>query len=112
MAREGGCGPFSHPPNEVQLTGFVRQSPCAAIRGDFVKPGSLTAEPSDLVRWSRTAMLVTSRDASAARPGRPSEVRFSRREPTAEGLAETGRWLAALLGRETGSKAGKALLSR
>jgi len=27
-------------------------------------------------------------------------------------LAETGRWLAALLGRETGSKAGKALLSR
>jgi hydroxymethylglutaryl-CoA lyase len=26
-------------------------------------------------------------------------------------LAETGRWLAALLGRETGSKAGKALLS-
>ena len=24
-------------------------------------------------------------------------------------LAETGRWLAALLGRETGSKAGKAL---
>jgi hydroxymethylglutaryl-CoA lyase len=28
-----------------------------------------------------------------------------------ERLAETGRWLAALLGRETGSKAGKALLS-
>ena len=28
-----------------------------------------------------------------------------------DGLAETGRWLAALLGRETGSKAGKALLS-
>jgi hydroxymethylglutaryl-CoA lyase len=27
-------------------------------------------------------------------------------------LAETGRWLAALLGRETGSKAGKALLSK
>ncbi len=27
-------------------------------------------------------------------------------------LADTGRWLAALLGRETGSKAGKALLSR
>ena len=27
-------------------------------------------------------------------------------------LAETGRWLATLLGRETGSKAGKALLSR
>jgi len=27
-------------------------------------------------------------------------------------LAETGRWLAALLGRETGSKVGKALLSR
>ena len=26
-------------------------------------------------------------------------------------LAETGRWLAALLGRETGSKAGKALLA-
>lgn len=26
-------------------------------------------------------------------------------------LADTGRWLAALLGRETGSKAGKALLS-
>lgn len=26
-------------------------------------------------------------------------------------LAETGRWLSALLGRETGSKAGKALLS-
>jgi hydroxymethylglutaryl-CoA lyase len=24
-------------------------------------------------------------------------------------LAETGRWLAGLLGRETGSKAGKAL---
>ena len=29
-----------------------------------------------------------------------------------ERLAETGRWLAALLGRETGSKAGRALLSR
>ena len=29
-----------------------------------------------------------------------------------DALAETGRWLAALLGRETGSKAGKALLSR
>ncbi|MCA0395435.1 MAG: hydroxymethylglutaryl-CoA lyase [Proteobacteria bacterium] len=27
-------------------------------------------------------------------------------------LADTGRWLAALLGRETGSKAGKALASR
>jgi hydroxymethylglutaryl-CoA lyase len=27
-------------------------------------------------------------------------------------LAETGRWLAALLGRETGSKAGKALASK
>lgn len=27
-------------------------------------------------------------------------------------LAETGRWLATLLGRETGSKVGKALLSR
>ncbi len=26
-----------------------------------------------------------------------------------ERLSETGRWLAALLGRETGSKAGKAM---
>ena len=27
-------------------------------------------------------------------------------------LADTGRWLAALLGRDTGSKAGKALAAR
>ena len=29
-----------------------------------------------------------------------------------DALAETGRWLAGLLGRETGSKAGKALATR
>ena len=29
-----------------------------------------------------------------------------------DALADTGRWLAGLLGRETGSKAGKALATR
>ncbi len=43
------------------------------------------------------------RGLHAARPG------HARPASTCDKLAETGRWLAALLGRETGSKVGKAL---